>query len=159
MAESHKILTKALCAYGLEGIGDLGVTPEVQVLGLHKITVNGYYLPPEMVSILISLKKYPVLSETYSNIYLVDNPERDSLDQYLNSWDCAKKQGILTCGEDSAFYGTPGSWAIFCIELSGALMKHGLLSTISTQSGAGSGEPLPQMYFQLIGLIRVPWLL
>ena len=66
-----------------------------------------------MVLTFISLDNYLVLSETYPNLPLEEDLYRDYLEQYLISWDCAKKKYILTCGDDLAYDGAPERWLFF----------------------------------------------
>ena len=76
--------------------------------------------------------------------------DRNSLEQYLSSWKYVKSVGILTCGEDIAFDGSPESLPIFHVELTGILLKHDLLLVLYTSSGAGFMAKLPKLLFQSI---------
>ena len=60
------------------------------VLGINKRTAPGGFLPPAMVSSLISVKWYLVLSEAYPDLLKMDNMDRTSLKQYLSYWKSAK---------------------------------------------------------------------
>ena len=57
------------------------------------------------MSILISVNKYLVLDNTYTNLPKMDKLERNSLEMYLSSWDFVNSDGILTCEEDIIFDG------------------------------------------------------
>ena len=57
------------------------------------------------MSILISVNKYLVLADTYTNLPKMDKLERKSLVKYLSSWNFVNLDGILTCEEDIEFDG------------------------------------------------------
>ena len=90
-----------------------------------------------------------MLDETYPDI-----PEMDGLEQ-LSSWASVKLHGILTCGEETEFYGYPESWLIFFIELNSIILKQGLLELLPTMPNARVGETPPNMFFLSIWFWRV----
>ena len=57
------------------------------------------------MSILISVNKFLVLADTYTNLPKMDKLEIKYLDMYLSSWNFLNSGGILTCEEDIVFDG------------------------------------------------------
>ena len=57
------------------------------------------------MSVIISVNKYLVLADTYTNLPKMDKLERKSLEMYLPSWNFVNLDRILTCVEDIVFYG------------------------------------------------------
>ena len=85
----------------------------------------------------------------------MDKLERNSLEIYLYSWNFVNSDGILTCEEDIVFDSSPEIWPIFRVELNSVLTKCGLLSVLSTTSGAGGGETPTKISFQEVCLGNV----
>ena len=63
--------------------------------------------------------------------------------------------GIITLEEYIVFDSYPERCPIFCVELDGVLTKCGLLSVLSTTSGAGGGETPTKISFQEVCLGKV----
>ena len=122
---------------------------------LQKSTSTWGFLPPSIVYRLISMKKYIVVAETYTNLTKMDKLEIKLMDLYLYSCNSAKSAGILTCEEDIVFDVPPEKYPIFYVELNGILMKCGLLSVLSTTSGAGGGATPTKLFIQEIWLGKV----
>ena len=101
------------------------------------------------------MNKYIVVAETYTNLNKIDKSEINLMEQYLYSCNSAKSAGILTYEEDIVFDGYPEIWPIFHVELNGVLMEFGLLSVLSTTSGAGGGATHTKLFFQEIWLGKV----
>ena len=93
-----------------------------------------------------------MLADTYTNLPKIDKMERNSLEIYLYSWNFVNSDGILTCEEDIVFDSSPEIWPIFRVELNIVITKCGLLSVLSTTSGAGGGETPTEILFQEVCL-------
>ena len=65
--------------------------------------------------------------------------DQGNLGQYLYFWASTNITEILNFGEDVAFDSSPESWPVFRIELTGILIKRGLLELLPTMSGDGAG--------------------
>ena len=108
---------------------------------MHKGYAHGDYIPLYMVGVIIYVKNFLTLAQSYLGLPPVGNMDRIMLEQYLSSWESAKQTGILTCDENTAFDGSPESLPIFRIEPTGILIQHGLLELFSLASGGGGGTP------------------
>ena len=100
------------------------------------------------MSVIISVNKYLVLADTYTNLPKMDELERNSLEMYLSSWNFLNSDGILTLEEDIVFDSSPERCPVFCVELNGVLTKCGLLLVLSTMSVVGGGDTPAKLFFQ-----------
>ena len=57
------------------------------------------------MSILISVNKYILIADTYTNLPKIDKLERNSMEMYLSSWNFVNLDGIITCDKDIIFDG------------------------------------------------------
>ena len=55
--------------------------------------------------LLISVNKYLLLADTYTNLPKMDELKRNSLEMYLSSWNFVNSDGIITLEEDILFDG------------------------------------------------------
>ena len=99
-----------------------------------------------MVGVLISVKKYLSLARVYPGLPPVAIMIRVTLERYLSSWTSAKKKIILTCEEKITFDGVSESFPVFRIEMTGILIKHGLLQLFSLASVECLGVTPPPNY-------------
>ena len=107
-----------------------------------------------ILSSLIYMKTYLVLSETYPSLPSMDIFDRDTMNQYLDSWGCEKKEGMLTCEGYISFYVTPQICLFFCIKFSCIIMKHVILSMLYTPSDSGVVSTPTKLHLQLIWIGR-----
>ena len=68
---------------------------------------------------------------------------RVTLEEYLSSWTSTKQKGTLTCDEKITFDGVSEIYPVFRIEMTGILIKYGLLKFFSLTSVGGSGAIPP----------------
>ena len=80
---------------------------------------------------------------------------RVTLERYICSWTSAKQKGLLTCKEKLKFDGVSETWPIFRIEMTGILIKYGLIQLFSLASGGGPGVTPPYLYFQSSCMVEV----
>ena len=128
------------------------MTPLDLVSGVHKGYVHGGYLPLLMVRSTISVNKYLTVAQSYLGLTSVVDLDMVLLEIYLCSWSSDNQNGTLNCEEKIAFYGSPESWTVFLIELTGIIIQRGLFQLfIPTYSGGGGKTPLRQ-HFQSVWL-------
>ena len=121
------LLMSSLLANGLESLVDLEANPLEFVSGIHKVPFCGCYLPSSMVGVLISVNKYLILACAYPGLLPVVDLQIVTLERYLSYWTSAKKMGLLTCKENIKFDGVYENWPVFCIEMTGILIKYRIL--------------------------------
>ena len=80
---------------------------------------------------------------------------RVMIEGYLSSWTSANQKGIFTCEEKKAFVGASESWPVFLIEMTGILIKYGLIQLFSFALVGGCGNTPPHLYFQSFWLGEV----
>ena len=71
-----------------------------------------------------------------------------TLEKCFSSWTSDNQKGILTCEEKIKFDGFSESLTVFRIEITGILIKYGLLQLFYLASVGGSGVTPPHLYFQ-----------
>ena len=139
------LLTSSLLSNGPELLEDIEATPLELVSGIHKVPFCGCYLPLSMVGFLISVKNYLSLARVYPGLPPVVGMLRVMLEIYLSSWTSAKQKGLLTCEEKIIFDGVSESWPVFRIDMTGILIKYGLLQLFSLASVGGPGVTPPHL--------------
>ena len=73
---------------------------------------------------------------------------RVTLKVYLYSWTSDKEIGVLTCEENITFDGASEIYPVFCIDMTGIIIKRGLFHVLSLESVGGFGINPPNLYFQ-----------
>ena len=96
---------------------------------------------------LVSVKNYLSLARIKPGLPPVVGMLRVMLEGYLSSWTSINHMGIPTYEEKITFDGASVSWSVFRIEITGILIKHGLLLFLSFASVGGSGVTPPHLYF------------
>ena len=91
------LLINSLHYNGLESLKYLDLTPLDLVLGVHKGSAHGDYLPVSMVGALISVKKFFRLEQSYPGLPSVVYLDMILLEKYLSLWPSEKQTGILPC--------------------------------------------------------------
>ena len=100
------------------------------------------------MGVLISVKKYLSLACTYPGPPPMVDIKRVMLERYLSSWTFSNQKGLLTCEEKIPFYANYDSWPIFCIEMTGIIIKYGIQKLLSHVLPGGSGVLPPHLYLQ-----------
>ena len=116
---------------------------------IHTSTDYGCYLPLAIVGALIFLKKYLSLARVYPGIPPVVGMIRVTLEGYLYSWTSDKQNGILNFEDKITFGSVSESWPVFRIDMTGILIKRGLLQLIPITSFGGSVITLPTYIFSM----------
>ena len=116
------------------------MTPLDLVSSVHKGSVHGGYLLLSMVGAPIDVKEYPTVVQYYLGPPSAVDLDRVLLEIYLFSWSSANLSGILTCEENIAFDGSPESWPVFRIELTGIIIQLRLLQLFPPASSGGVGN-------------------
>ena len=80
---------------------------------------------------LISAKRHLRLEHVHPGLPPIDSLRRAMLELYLSSWTSANKKGILTIHDKITSDGSSESWPVFCIELTGILIKYGFRELLS----------------------------
>ena len=154
-AKCITLLTNVLLQNSLASLEKLEATPLELVYVVHKVPFLGCYLPLSIVGVLISVKNYISLSRVYPGLPHVAVILIVALEVYIYSWTSAKQMGVLTCEENIKFDGASESWPVFRIEMTGILIKHGILQLLSLASVGGSGFITPDLYFHFSWLVAV----
>ena len=142
------LLCLSLLANGLASLTDLEATPLELVSSIHKVNFCGCYLPSSMVEVLTSVKKYLRLARAYPGIPPVVDLKQVKIERYLYYWTSDKHKGLLTSEEKITFDSNSESWPVFCIEMTGILIKFGLQELLSSVLPGASSVLPPHLYFQ-----------
>ena len=97
---------------------------------------------------IISVKKYLNQARAYPGLPPVVYLKQVTFERNLSYLTSAKQKGLLTSEEKITFDGNFETWPVFCIEMTGILIKFGLQELLSSVLPGASSVLPPHLYFQ-----------
>ena len=110
----------------MRSLADLEGIPSNVLTIIPKATLIGWYLPHQMMAVLVLAKQYLSLRCIHPSLPDIQDVTRQQLDGYLLSWSYVKGKGLFPCVETIKFDGNSEICPSFRIELTVIFIKHGL---------------------------------